>query len=55
MNKKESIKQFNVLSTEELEKVSGGGNNWLNALWNAFWNDFLNLKRFTESSTSQWS
>ena len=51
MNKKESIKQFNVLSTEELEKVSGGGNNWLNA----FWNDFVKLKRFTESSTSQWS
>ena len=51
MNKKESIKQFNVLSTEELEKISGGGNNWLNAVWN----NFLNLRRLTESSTSQWS
>ena len=51
MNKKESIKQFNVLSIEELEKVSGGGNNWLNA----FWNKLSNLRRLTESSTSQWS
>lgn len=36
MNKKESIKQFNVLSTEELEKISGGGQNWLRGISNWF-------------------
>lgn len=36
MNKKESIKQFNVLSIEELEKISGGGKNWFLDIYEKF-------------------
>lgn len=34
MNKKESFEQFNALSPEELENISGGGQNWSRVISN---------------------
>ncbi|MCC3172109.1 ComC/BlpC family leader-containing pheromone/bacteriocin [Streptococcus sanguinis] len=36
MNKKKLFKQFNALSPEELENISGGGQNWLRGISNWF-------------------
>lgn len=36
MNKKESFEQFNALSPEELENISGGGQNWSRVIFNWF-------------------
>ncbi|KXT84109.1 hypothetical protein STRDD11_01112 [Streptococcus sp. DD11] len=43
MNKKKSLEQFAALSPEQLEKIEGGGKNWLSHL--SEWFDLAFLKR----------